>query len=312
VIGIISGPILIITFIVFSSQAAKKMTGTAQFPPILGGWQWGNNALYMRGFIEEDSTSFPDTETASLDHIARQYFNQPSRPQDQLASYVANYFIRQPDAPLKQYMLKKFGDSTDYGSAEQWGKVAPIFGKYGLHLIKRHPFAYARYYLLVNTKNYFLPPLEKLEIYNLGLNEIWPIGAYWFGYHTLKVHTVSWTLQGTLLIVYTALFAILNLYFAVALLLFIFRGGWRKAQRSLNYTIALITAFLLLNFVFSVFANIIVIRYQVFPMILLLAFMMLLTDQLELAMQIRKKGRQTGIGNPLMPEIATSPHTNIS
>ena len=286
--GIISGPILIIPFIIFSSNAAKKMTGTAQFPPILGGWQWGNNALYMRGFIEEDSTQFPTPETAELDGIARQYFRQVPPPQEQLASYVANFFIRQPEAPLKQYMERKFGNTRDFGSVEQWGKVAPVFGQYGLFLVKRHPLAYARYYLLVNTKNYFLPPLEKLEVYNLGTDEIWPIGAYWFGYHSLKITAISKTFQGTLLFIYTVLFAILNLYYVVALFLFLRRGDWRRAPRVINYTAGLITGFLLLNFVFSVFANIIVIRYQVFPMILFLAFMMLLTDQLELAMQRRK------------------------
>lgn len=283
--GIFSGPILIIPFIIFSSNAAKRMTGTAQFPPILGGWQWGNNALYMRGFIEEDSTAFPTAETAKLDHIARQYFSQPSRPQDQLAAYVANFFIRQPEAPLKQYVAQRFRINPTYASVEQWGQVAPIFGQYGLFLIKRHPLAFARYYLLVNTKNYFLPPLEKLDIYNLGLDELWPIGAYWFGYHSLKITSVSKTIQGTILFVYTVLFAILNLYFFVALILYIIRGAWRRSTRMFNYTIGLITGFLLLNFVFSVFANIIVIRYEVYPMILLLTFMMLLTDQLELTIK---------------------------
>jgi len=284
-VGIVSGPILIIPFIIFSSNAAKKMTGTAQFPPILGGWQWGNNALYMRGFIEEDSTAFPTPETAELDRIARRYFSHPSRPQDQLASYVANFFIRQPEAPLKQYMGREFKIDPTYASEEQWGKVAPVFEQYGLFLIKRHPLAFARYYLLINTKNYFLPPLEKLEIYNLGMNEMWPIGAYWFGYPSLKVTSVSKTLQGTILMVYTALFAILNLYFTIALFLYVRRGAWKKSTKIFNYSIALVTGFLLLNFVFSVFANIIVIRYQVYPMILLLTFMMLLTDQVELAIQ---------------------------
>jgi len=311
IFGIALGPILIIPFIIYSSQATKKMTGTAQFPPILGGWQWGNNALYMRGFIEEDSTQFPTKETAELDAIAREYFRQPYRPQDQLASYVANFFIRQPEAPLKQYMERKYKNTPDYGSTEQWGKVAPIFGKYGLFLIKRHPLAFARYYLLVNTKNYFLPPLEKLEIYNLGLDEMWPIAGYWFGYHSLKVNCVSKTLQGTLLFVYTILFAILNLYYAVALLLFLKRKGWKQSKKGLNYTILAITGFLLLNFAFSVFANIIVIRYQVFPMIILLAFMMLLTDQLELAMH-RKRSNNKGAQKELGSEMVPSLHPKVS
>lgn len=288
IVGILSGPILVIPFIIFSSNAAKKLTGTAQFPPILGGWQWGNNALYMRGFIEEDSTAFPTAETAALDRLAREYFNQPSRPQDQLSSYVANFFIRQPEAPLKKYMEKLYAHTEDYGSVRQWGIVAPVFDQYGRFLIKRHPLAYARYYLLVNMKNYFLPPLEKLEIYNLGSDEIWPIGAYWFGYHSLKIKAFSWTFQGTLLFMYTVLFAILNLYFLLAFGLFLCRKAWKSSTKAINACIFIITGLLLLNFAFSVFANIIVIRYQIFPMIVFMAMIMLLTDHLELA----KKGKE--------------------
>jgi len=301
IIGIVSGPLLIIPFIIFSANAAKKLTGTAQFPPILGGWQWGNNALYMRGFIEEDSTSFPTPETADLDQIARKYFSSPYRPQDQLASYVANFFIRQPEAPLKQYMQKLYGHTKDFGSIQQWGKVAPVFGQYGLFLIKRHPLAYARYYLLVNTKNYFLPPLEKLEVYNLGSYEVWPVAAYWFAFHSLKIRAISLTFQGILLFIFTPLFCLLNLYYAISIFLFLRRKAWKQASRQFNYSIGVVSIFLLLNCLFSIFANIIVIRYQVFPMIAFMAFTMLLTDQLEVVTLKKNEGMNY---SSLTPEIS--------
>jgi len=307
--GIFSGPLLTIPFIIFSSNAAKKMTGTGQFPPILGGWQWANNALYMRGFIKEDSTKFPTPETAELDRIARQYFRQTPPPQEQLASYVANFFIRQPEAPLKQYMQLKFRLKPGYGSVAQWGMVAPIFGQYGLFLIKRHPLAYARYYLLINTKNYFLPPLEKLEVYNLGSDEIWPIGAYWFGYSSLKITAISKTFQGNFLVIYTLLFAIINLYFIAMLFLFLRRIVWETSSRYFNYTLAVVTGFLLLNFIFSVFANIIVIRYQIFPMIIFMTFTMLLTDEIELAILCRRK--KEIVSDSLTKDIISPIHAKI-
>jgi hypothetical protein len=311
-VGSLAGPLLIIPFIIFSSSAAKKLTGTAQFPPILGGWQWGNNALYMRGFIEEDSAAFPTPETAELDRIARTYFSQPSRPQDQLAGYVANFFIRQPEAPLKQYMERKYSHTKDYGSTQQWGKVSPVFGQYGLFLIKRHPLAYARYYLLVNSKNYLLPPLEKLEVYNLGSDEVWPIAAYWFDYSTLKIKVISWELQGKLLFMFTALFAVLNLYFLIAFIMFLKKANWRRADWHFRITIAIVGSFLLLNLAFSVFANIIVIRYQVFPMIVFLAFTLLLTDHLELALKEKKSQKDQASTNPILSNPNPSLNPNIS
>jgi hypothetical protein len=103
--------------------------------------------------------------------------------------------------------------------------------------------------------------------------------------------------------VYPVLFAILNLYFTIALFLFLRKKCWKKASRLFNYSIALVTAFLLLNFAFSVFANIIVIRYQVYPMIILLTFTMLLTDQLETAM-LGRGASSSGLISSLHPKIS--------
>jgi hypothetical protein len=281
-IGVIAGPVLIIPFIIWSAQAAKVITGAAQFPPILGGWQWGNNALYFRGFIQEDSAIFPTPQTRELDGIARRFFSLPYRPQDQLADEVANYFIRHPEAPLKQYMGRHYQPKNEYESVAAWGESAIVFDQYGKFLIKRHPLAYARYYLLVNTKNYFIPPLEKLEIYNLGEDAMWPEAQGWFEYPSPKIWCVSKQLQGTVLALFPVFFLVLNLYYAIGLGLFIHRGGFRKAGRIAQYTIGTITVFLALNAAFSIFANIIVIRYEIFPMLVFLAFAMLLTDYVEI------------------------------
>ena len=282
VLGIVSAPVLILLFIIWSSQAAKDLTGTAQFPPILGGWQWGNNALYIRGFIQEDSNAFPTPETAELDRISRKFFSLPSRPQDLLYSEVANFFIRHPEAPLKQYMRRHYHPHTDYEDIVAWGKVAVIFDLYGKFIIKRHPLAFARYYLLVNTKNYFIPPLEKLEIYNVGQNEMWSSGQAWFQYPSPKVWCISKKLQGTVLALFPISFLLLHLYFIISLIQFVRLGGFRKTSRTVRYTILIITTFLALNAAFSIFANIIVIRYEIFPMLVFFSFAMLLTDYSEI------------------------------
>ncbi|HXB33969.1 MAG TPA: hypothetical protein VNV35_11125 [Puia sp.] len=281
-IGVVAAPVLIIPFILWSAQAARVMTGAAQFPPILGGWQWGNNALYFRGFIQEDSAIFPTPQTRELDGIARRFFSLPYRPQDLLAHEVANFFIRHPEAPLKQYMARHYQPRNDYESVAAWGKSAVVFDQYGKFLIKRHPLAFTRYYLLVNSKNYFIPPLEKLEIYNLGEDAIWPEAQEWFEYASPKIWCISKQLQGTVLALFPVLFLVLNIYFAIGLWLFIRRDGFKKTSRVVQYTIGTITAFLLLNAGFSIFANIIVIRYEIFPMLVFVASAMLLTDFVEL------------------------------
>lgn len=287
VVGLLAGPVLIIPFIIFSSKAAKTLTGTAQFPPILGGWQWANNALYMREYVNPDIALFPSKETRELDGLARDFFETVPWEQRNLPDYVANYFIRVGKAPLKQYLYRKYRIHDEYSNVIAWGKVAPVFGDYGRFLIKRYPLAYARYYLLVNTKNYFLPPLEKLEIYNLGADSIWKRGQSWFSMATPKVKSINKYLQGLILLPYPTLFMLLNVFYSIALVRLIIKKKLSDKITLPAIVIGIITLFLILNFFFSIFANIIVIRYQIFPMILLLSFGLLTLDIL----QISKKDR---------------------
>ncbi len=140
--------------------------------------------------------------------------------------------------------------------------------------------AFARYYLLVNSKNYFIPPLEKLEIYNLGEDSMWVEGQYWLSYSSPRVWSISKELQGTVLGLFPAFFLVLNIYYAILCLPL--HPPWRLPQDQSKIgmlaTFGTITSFLIINAAFSIFANIVVIRYEIFPMLIFLAFAMLLTD----------------------------------
>lgn len=277
-LGILLGPLLILPVILTVSNAAREMSGTPQFPPILGGWQWGNNALYFREYIDEDTLNFPTPQMAELDQIARIYYRTVPQEHRELSSYVGNFFIRQWDAPLKIYMLKHYPDPD----VSSWAKAAPIFGEYGLYIIKRHPISFIRHYILINTKNYFFPPMEKLELYNLGGDEMWPVAAWWFHYPNTKMTVISKTLQGYILMFLPFIFLIINIYGVWGLVTFTKIGGFKNTSRIFGYTILLLAILLILNFCFSVFANIIVMRYQIFPLVTGLIFVLLLSDYLEL------------------------------
>jgi hypothetical protein len=278
IIGVCAGPAFIIPFIIWSSNAVKEISGSAQFPPILGGWQWGNNALYIREYIQEDSTKFPTSQMAELDLIARHFFRTVPPQYRELQPYIGNFFIRQPDAPLKQYMAKHYNN----GVVKDWAAVAPLFKQYGTYIIKRHPWAFFQYFMLMNTKNYFVPPLEKLDIYNLGSNHVSDNAVQWFHYDNSKIHAFfPNNFQGYFLTFYPYLFLFLNIYFAWSLYFFIRQKGFKRADRRFSITIALIVIMVLANMGFSIFANIIAFRYQLFPMIILLSFSLLISEYTE-------------------------------
>jgi hypothetical protein len=281
IFGIALAPILIIPFIIFSSTAAKQMSGTPQFPPILGGWQWANNALYMREYVKDDSSAFPTPQMAELDQIARDYYRQVPPPHRELSSYVGNFFIKQWNAPLKLYMLKHYYHDSLDNEVVAWAKVAPLFKQYGIYLIKRHPVAFFQHYLLINSKNYILPPLEKLEIYNLGERGMATIAMNWFDYTSHRVRAVSWTFHGRLFAAYPAFFLLLNIFFGWNMFRYVRRREFKSDGRKFNYALLIISGLILTNAAFSIFANIVVFRYQIFPMITLLATVLILNDCLE-------------------------------
>jgi len=279
--AILLGPLLITPFIIFSANAAKEMSGTSQFPPILGGWQWANNALYIREYVQEDTVRFPNAEMAELDALARTYYRHVPPEDRVLSTYVGNFFIKEWDAPLKVYMQKHYPDSLYANNTIPWAKTAPLFKQYGIYLIKRHPLAFLNHFMVSNTKNYFLPPLEKLEVYNTGHQSMWETARQWFHYKHHRVWAISYTFHGRLFAAYPAFFLLLNLFFIWNFFSFVRRNGFYSSDRRFATVIGTISLLLVINCAFSIFANIVVFRYQIFPMIALLAIVLVLNDFLD-------------------------------
>jgi hypothetical protein len=271
----------ILPFIIFTRNAAYKMTGSHQFS-LFTGWQLANNALYMRGHIEVDSSELPNEATRVLDRISTKYFaHRAPEFDDYLSAYVANFFIREPNAPLKTYYDKYYQAKNEYESVVYWGRASVTFSEYGSTLIKEHPIEFIQYYLFRNTRNYLIPPLEKLEIYNLGMPEVYPIARYWFHFKSKSVTAISEEGQGILLGAYPFFFLFINLiFFGYGILALINMKNFTYPSFR-NHVLLLGGSFWLINAAFSIFATVNVFRYQFFPMILYLAFSFVLIETIE-------------------------------
>lgn len=281
--GMALGIVFILAFITYERDAAFRLTGTHQFS-LFTGWQLANNALYIYDKIKVDSTKLPTAATRELDQLSREFVKSippKFKYREYLQYYVGNYFIRQPDAPLKNYLWSHYTISGDSNQVESWGKASVVFADYGGWILKHYPLEFARYFIIPNARNYFLPPLEKLEIYNLGLNDVPMIVEDWFDYKTPDVWSISKKIQRYILFILPPLFLVLNLLFASSLVWLLLKRKRLQNSTEFNKTIWLNTAFLLLNFGFSVFATINVFRYQFFPMILCLTSSLLLIGVLD-------------------------------
>ena len=281
VLGIILPFVFLVPFIIHTENVAYKMTGARQYS-LFTGWQLANNALYMRGHIQVDSTELPSKETRILNNLAEKYFSHRAPEFDNyLSAYVANYFLRQPNAPLKVFFSRYFHPKDDYSNVIAWGQASIIYGQYGSYLIKTHPFEFLRYYLLRNTKNYFIPPLEKLEIYNLGMDEVEPIAQYWFHFNTRTVSVVSKEAQGKLLSLYPLFFCFINLMFLANLIWAFVNKLNPKSEHIYRCLLILVAGFWGINFAFSTFATINVFRYQFFPLLVYYTFSLLAMEQID-------------------------------
>jgi len=268
--GSLLGLILMIPFYLYTQQKTKAITGTAEFS-VFGGWQIANNALYIYGHINVDSNKVP-AEARELDKLSRQFFQQINPTPQELAALPGTYFIKMPHAILKPYLAFRYSYNEPPGQFHAWGLVSPIYKKFGIFLISHYPVEFAKYYLWLNTKNYFLPHLEKFGTYNLEINTVPSDVQNWFGYITPDIEAVSKSLQGKIFYIYPLLFMALNIYFTGYLIWLLLSRDWQKTSPFFKRTHIFLTTFLVSNFAFSVFATPVVLRYEVVPLILLLTF----------------------------------------
>ncbi|WP_343673311.1 hypothetical protein [Chitinophaga sp.] len=272
--------VLIIPFIIYTQQETKKLTGTAEFS-VFGGWQLANNALYMYGHINVDSTELPP-RTRTLDSVTKAFWQAKALTEADLAAVPGTFFIKVPQAILKPYMYSH-GRANLTGAPgwfQAWGSVSPVYNAYGKWLITHYPLAFSRYYLWPNVKNYFNPYLEKFGSYNIGKLDVWKPAVTWFNLKSNKVSLIPHiNFQGRIFRPYPLFFMGLNIYFAICAFFFLADRKIKEKHVTFRIAILLTIAFLVINFGFSVFATPVVLRYQVLPMIILLTFSLLLTEK---------------------------------
>lgn len=289
--GVAIGLLLMVPFIIHTRNAAFKMTGTKQFS-LFTGWQLANNALYAYEYM--DTVKVLPKESNELDQLTIQFYSSAPENfrEDYLLNNPGNFFIQYPYAPLKVYFNRHYRIKDDYSQLVAWGKASVVFEEYGKYLILHNKRAYFHIFMVPNLRNYFIPFLEKLSKYNLGRNWVEPIAQQWFHYKNNKVYVVSNNAQGIILYIFPCLFLIINAYWLLSLVRFWIQEKYRALNRDYNKNILLVSCFFWGNLLFSVFATIIVMRYQVFPMIISVTSVLLITEWLEkekLPQQIEEK-----------------------
>jgi len=277
--GLIGAILLISVFINYNSNKYYELCGKRQFTPF-SGWQMANNAMYAYKFVPNDQVKEVPVKFQMLDKMVRGYFdttrNNKKHPEEQLIA--STVYMWSPNAPLRQYMHKTLIiDTIGDNELKCWATVAPLFKEYATYLIKQYPLEFIQYYLFPNALKYYAPPIEFLQDYSTGKEFVHPIAQQWFEYKSNKLTTIFKDFKVNVLDFYPIMVGTMNVLFFLGFISFLILDGYKK-KPLLGKAIFLVVCLWLINFGFSVFASPIALRFQLFPILIMISFTFLFIE----------------------------------
>jgi hypothetical protein len=264
---------LLLIFIGRTQNEYYQKTGASQFSAF-GGWQLAANSLYGYAISERYPSSKVPRAFAPLHEVVNQHMAVLEKLEVRPDRDIGIYYLWDQNTPLWTFFLTTH--KNDSGSIFlKWAKMAPLYKKYGYYLITQNPWAYIKHFVLPNVSKYYVPPASFMESYNLGMDTVNYKAANWFQWKNNKVYTRSKTPVISIVTLSTIPIAMINWLFLMNLCGFIIAGGFKRcgiyAKRA---TICMLMVWLI-NFLFSICAAPIELRYQLFPLLITSVFMFL-------------------------------------
>jgi hypothetical protein len=279
--GGIGGALLLCgLFVLYTGNQYKTLTGTWQYAPF-SGWLMANNAMYAYRYVDSAARKPVPVRFKALDNMIREYFDSSrdvkTHPVEALQA--STVYMWSPGLPLYAYRDRLFKKDTTAGELRKWASMGPLYKAYGLYIIMHYPMKYARYFLWPNAMKYYAPPVEFLEIYNSGYDEVSPRAQQWFGYKSTKVRTRTKDLRIHMLDFYPITSGIINVIMLCGLVCFAMLRGFGM-NILFRQGILLGGSIWLLNAGFTIFASSAALRFQAFPLILTTIFTFSIIDYL--------------------------------
>jgi hypothetical protein len=287
-LGLGLGLLLIGWFMGISMYEFKKLTGYWQFSPF-SGWQLANNAMYVYPEVDSADREPVPPQFRALDNRIRQFYDSTHILPGGEASTA---YMWTPWFPLGQYRDSLF--TTKYPSAtkfKKWASMGPFYGSYGLYFIKKYPLHFLRYFVWPNSRKYFAPPVEFLEVYNMDHSTVKESAVKWFGYKNNQVNTRMKNSNIWILSPYPYLISISNLIMLLMLLAYLLLKGWQ--YNNTFYKSILLAGFVwIANAGFTIIVASAALRFLAFPALLNIIFSLLLIDWMAWLMQHMKRQQQ--------------------
>ncbi|UPK69743.1 hypothetical protein [Chitinophaga filiformis] len=273
-------------FMLYTTWQSEKVMGTRQFSAF-SGWQMANNAVHAYAHMPERPPLQVPPQFAAIHSKVNAYIDSlqhipmSQRPDGPLMAF----YLWDATSPL-QPSPGAVNIADNAAHLRQMAAVAPLYNDYGKYLISQHPASYFRYFLLPNFFQYAYPPVENLGVYNDGRDTVWPVAQTWFRYPSNKVYTRSNQKELVLFDYYPALMVFIMLLFISGWIAYYRVSGPSFADMKFRNALRIGTFYWIVHYGFSVLASPVVLRYQLFNMILGVVFGVLLW---ELVLQAKMK-----------------------
>ncbi|HVU56035.1 MAG TPA: hypothetical protein VHD83_13315 [Puia sp.] len=272
-IGGIALPLLLVgCFIQCTRHEVKKGTDQAQFSAF-GSWKLANDVLYMYAHVPPEKIEDMAPRFHQLENEVQQYFHQFSKPvglaadDDFTSGSRYMYFL---NSPLVTYMHRKYpGEFPIFLNTRSYWQVAPLYQDYALYLVRKNPVAFGRWFLWPNLGRYIMPPEE---IFNSEESFVLKYSGPYFHelFHLDTLYTPPHLVNlGVQLMEKSAgIVRMGHLCFLPGLVVFLLCSGFRQMSRPSRLCLVLATGLWACDFCFSLVSAAIVLRYQLFVMVL--------------------------------------------
>jgi hypothetical protein len=227
---------------------------------------------------QERAADVPPPALQSLHQLVLQDLHDIPPPEVMPDDNLQIFFTWYTVSPLIQYSHAHIDDDVPAGELKKWASVGSLYHDYGVYLIKRHPFAFVRYYIGQGLSWFVNQKVEIMNVYPQGGVAITNRIKNWFGYSsnwlpctTSRVYSIAW---------FSPILNIFNLLFLVGVFGFFYLRSYRATDKIVNQAIVLAAVYWLANFLFIVISAPAMLRYSISIMIFDIAFVPVIIEQL--------------------------------
>jgi hypothetical protein len=275
--GIALGCLLFLGFKWYTENLFERSIGQREFSP-LSGWRLASNALIMYRHIPRREADVAPPELEPLHRLVLHDLAVMA-PLDSLPDVaLQNYFTFQPGSPLCRYCGVYFNDYVTTEEIKRWTSVGRLYRDYGLFLIKKHPWAYARYFIGQGIDWFILSRVDMTNVFPEGGVEILDETKKWFGYKSDWLPCSSGKLYS--ITYFPTVVAIFNLLLILSIAGYFFCGCHKTAGVLVNRAVILVAVNWMINFLFIIFSSPALLRYSLSTMIVNIVFVPVLLERI--------------------------------